>query len=266
MFPLCLTAVCNPGFFHASRTQCNPCPTGSITTTFGATSCGPCASAALVAPVPGLTECEPCPTNAFGVEGGSRCGCTAGFFGKFVGATGQCRACPRGTYRTAAAFPDDDCSLCPGNSTTINGGATSVNDCVCVAGFQAAANDAILGPTCVQCAPGQFSTVGSFCRECRTLGEDYVSLTPGSTECIFCSSTYRNSKATDNNTVCGCTCALRMACALRCGVPAPHRQTCLSVRTLTRSQTTEHPLLRPGRATSATCLSARRAPSAWRAT
>lgn len=36
-----------------------------------------------------------------------------------------------------------------------------------------------------------------------------MSLTSGSTDCIFCLSAYLNSKATENNTVCGCKCARR---------------------------------------------------------
>lgn len=62
-----------------------------------------------------------------------------------------------------------------------------------------------LGPACVRCRPGWYSaSVDEECSPCSSLGDDYASIFFGSTSCLVCSLTWRNSRAMEDNTVCGC--------------------------------------------------------------
>ncbi|EEC13583.1 neurogenic locus notch, putative [Ixodes scapularis] len=70
---------------------------------------------------------------ACGARGGTyQWVCNPGY--QEAGTPGQCRPCPRGTYRGAAG--NEACLPCPGNSTTKDEGARSVSQCSCLAGYE----------------------------------------------------------------------------------------------------------------------------------
>ncbi|XP_076359177.1 sushi, von Willebrand factor type A, EGF and pentraxin domain-containing protein 1-like [Tachypleus tridentatus] len=65
--------------------------------------------------------------NCFcGTRGGRyECACGAGYFGS--GHRGECKMCPKGTYKRGAG--SDLCKSCPSNSTTLEERSTTIGDC-----------------------------------------------------------------------------------------------------------------------------------------
>ncbi|XP_077558215.1 sushi, von Willebrand factor type A, EGF and pentraxin domain-containing protein 1-like isoform X2 [Haemaphysalis longicornis] len=112
------------------------------------------------------SSCLPatCDVNALcacGSPGGSyRCVCKAGYQGDGT----KCQRCPRGTYKTEAGY--HQCVSCPANSTTSREGATTVDKCSCIPGYEREGrSDATCIP--VRCAslshPAGGSTVPNPC-------------------------------------------------------------------------------------------------------
>ncbi|XP_067134813.1 sushi, von Willebrand factor type A, EGF and pentraxin domain-containing protein 1-like [Centruroides vittatus] len=62
------------------------------------------------------------------------CICGPGFYG-LSGLLGDCKACPKGTYKDKLE-PTDRCTKCPDNSTTVNVASTSIEDCICKKGYE----------------------------------------------------------------------------------------------------------------------------------
>ncbi|KAH7952802.1 hypothetical protein HPB49_001344 [Dermacentor silvarum] len=77
-----------------------------------------------------------CDTNAIcgcGARGGThRCVCKAGYQGD--GTFGKCQRCPRGSYKMKTGY--ENCDICPENSSTPDEGATSLNHCSCIPGYE----------------------------------------------------------------------------------------------------------------------------------
>uniref|UniRef100_A0A147BER9 Fibrillin n=2 Tax=Ixodes ricinus TaxID=34613 RepID=A0A147BER9_IXORI len=78
-------------------------------------------------------QCDANAICACGARGGTyQCVCNPGY--QEAGTPGQCRPCPRGTYRGAAG--NEACLPCPENSTTKDEGARNVGQCSCLAGYE----------------------------------------------------------------------------------------------------------------------------------
>ncbi|XP_075545715.1 sushi, von Willebrand factor type A, EGF and pentraxin domain-containing protein 1-like [Dermacentor variabilis] len=77
-----------------------------------------------------------CDTNAIcgcGARSGThQCVCKAGYQGE--GTHGKCQRCPRGSYKSKTG--SKQCDICPGHSATPDDGATSLDQCSCIAGYE----------------------------------------------------------------------------------------------------------------------------------
>nr|XP_054930144.1 sushi, von Willebrand factor type A, EGF and pentraxin domain-containing protein 1-like [Dermacentor andersoni] len=77
-----------------------------------------------------------CDTNAIcgcGARSGThQCVCKAGYQGE--GTHGKCQRCPRGSYKSKTG--SKKCDICPGHSATPDEGATSLDQCSCIAGYE----------------------------------------------------------------------------------------------------------------------------------
>ncbi|XP_075731468.1 sushi, von Willebrand factor type A, EGF and pentraxin domain-containing protein 1-like isoform X2 [Rhipicephalus microplus] len=77
-----------------------------------------------------------CDVNAIcgcGARGGNyRCICKEGYEG--TGTSGTCRRCPRGKYKKEIGSLN--CKECPGHSTTSDEGANSLDQCLCIPGYE----------------------------------------------------------------------------------------------------------------------------------
>ncbi|XP_022103007.1 sushi, von Willebrand factor type A, EGF and pentraxin domain-containing protein 1-like [Acanthaster planci] len=143
---------CPRGYYQTEQAQfsCDQCPPGTTTVVEGANNKTWCEEACLAGnfssngivpcfkcmlgeyqPLPGQTSCVACPngttTQDYGAQSLNQCLeiCSPGN----VSDTGlaPCRPCDRRTYQP---LPQQrHCILCPGNTTTLTSGATSVDDC-----------------------------------------------------------------------------------------------------------------------------------------
>lgn len=158
--------VCSAGYHRVDGT-CQACPVGTFKAGAGddSTLCLPCAEGTFSNA--GSTECTLCPENS--VTGTtdpgdvSSCWCQAGYhyssgacapclpgsFKSTVSNTDGCTACPADSYEPDQAAAG--CNGCPGGSSTYTAtGQTSVDACLCTAGYEPD------GDGCKQCAAGSY--------------------------------------------------------------------------------------------------------------
>ncbi|CAL1293720.1 unnamed protein product [Larinioides sclopetarius] len=92
------------------------------------------------------------------------CVCGPGYYG-YSGLAGQCRACPKGTYKSRLE-PANQCKACPAGSTTTKEASTSLKDCVCKEGYE---GDPLTGLPCTlrKCPPLQKPTNGFVFGDCE---------------------------------------------------------------------------------------------------
>ena len=97
--------------------------------------------------------CSKCRAGTYATLAGSTsCTlCPAGSFCSF--ASVNATVCPLGTYSTASGA--DSCTPCPLNATTTSTNSTSVNSCVCAAGFFGR------NPTCLLCPRGHYCPINT---------------------------------------------------------------------------------------------------------
>ena len=187
--------VCIPGSFGDGLTDCQLCSPGSYAPSYNLTECLPCPtsstspegsvdlSACVCTQGHELVNgtCQACPIGKYkNVTGDhactecpfgsttdgnasldlSDCQCSLGYFASSTGI--ECTACPVGEY--ADNLASTSCKVCaatsppgsPGFTTTIGEGSTSIDDCVCEAGY--AGGDSV---ACTPCPNATFKAVAS---------------------------------------------------------------------------------------------------------
>ncbi|XP_076362747.1 sushi, von Willebrand factor type A, EGF and pentraxin domain-containing protein 1-like isoform X2 [Tachypleus tridentatus] len=97
------------------------------------------------------------------LSGTHTCACGPGYYG-LDGQLGNCKACPKGTYKNSYEVASD-CTACPFKATTLREGSTSIRDCSCVTGYN---GDPSTGKSCtiVECPPLQAPSHGNLLRPC----------------------------------------------------------------------------------------------------
>ncbi|KAF8768189.1 Sushi like protein [Argiope bruennichi] len=98
------------------------------------------------------------------LSGMHTCVCGPGYYG-YSGLAGQCRACPKGTYKSKLE-PAKQCTSCPAGSTTTREASTSLKDCVCQEGYE---GNPLTGLPCTlkKCPPLQKPTNGFVFGDCE---------------------------------------------------------------------------------------------------
>ncbi|XP_033104655.1 sushi, von Willebrand factor type A, EGF and pentraxin domain-containing protein 1-like [Anneissia japonica] len=85
-------------------------------------------------PFPGIGCCDTYAQCTCALVGGSHdCVCGPGYKG-LSGLVSRCIPCPRGTYKDVLE-PLEKCFPCPDHATTLDVGAESIDDCVCIEGY-----------------------------------------------------------------------------------------------------------------------------------
>ncbi|XP_071950679.1 sushi, von Willebrand factor type A, EGF and pentraxin domain-containing protein 1-like [Antedon mediterranea] len=85
-------------------------------------------------PFPGIGCCDTYAQCTCALVGGSHdCVCGLGYKG-LSGLVSRCIPCPRGTYKDVVE-PLEECTPCPEHATTLDYGAESMAECVCIEGY-----------------------------------------------------------------------------------------------------------------------------------
>ncbi|KFM65594.1 Sushi, von Willebrand factor type A, EGF and pentraxin domain-containing protein 1, partial [Stegodyphus mimosarum] len=125
------------------------------------------------------------------LSGMHTCVCGPGYYG-LSGLMGQCRACPRGTYKSKLE-PTRSCTPCPPGATTAELASTSVNDCYCKDGYFGDPSSKV-PCTLVKCPPLQKPTNGFIVGSCES--------TYGSTCFFMCEDGYELVDQRDDTRTC----------------------------------------------------------------
>jgi hypothetical protein len=148
------TLACNPGQSQG--------PAGTYVYSCTGTTLSPVAPQCDVCPVNTYSDtpahpppCDSCPDGSSvlipGAQSVAECQCDAGYIGDIQVPTDLCTACGIGQYQPARG--SGSCIDCPDDSTTTDTGSTTMDQCLCEAGYSGdAATDG-----CDQCAAGQYS-------------------------------------------------------------------------------------------------------------
>ena len=142
---------CSVGnYFDSAKQGCQPCPMGQYQDLYGQTSCKLCALGTYQ-DAEGQTSCKVCDIGTYqDVEGQATCKlCDVGTYqdekaqtsckvcdiGTYQDAEGQtsCKICEIGSYADSSGM--EICSNCPANSTTTATSSSSVENCLCKAGY-----------------------------------------------------------------------------------------------------------------------------------
>ena len=125
----CVYAECPPGYYGEPNSVCGFCEIDTYKNTYGS---GPCQQCPLHSSTGNVKGAEVCMCNA-GYSGNGITTCTACTGGTFaVVGSSKCETCASGTYSRLAAV---SCTRCPENTTTLQPGAFSVDQCQCADGF-----------------------------------------------------------------------------------------------------------------------------------
>ena len=145
------------------------------------------------------------------------CQCRRGYSNVSMVAPWTCSQCQPGTYKTSigtgACVQCDEysynslyggdyvgsCLPCPAGSKTGGPGSTSIEYCICVAGYG-------LDGYCKPCAPGQSSTdTDPYCTNCPINTYSIASKATASSTCVPCPSYAATAKnGSDQASDCGC--------------------------------------------------------------
>jgi len=183
--------TCNAGYYSVtggSTTEpCTQCPANS-TSSAGSTKCACTAGHYSEDGFAGVDGCPVCPANTyseFDGSGSTRCvPCADGYTTE--GETGksradQCKACPRGNYRSSAMAA---CELCPKNTYSSIVGSGSCAPCPAGTHVDALGSQSIFA--CQLCPPGSASTGGQDCAVCPVNTMANLGTSSGSTACVAC--------------------------------------------------------------------------------
>lgn len=145
--------------------------------------------------VTGTGSCTTCPpkssTSGVGSSSLDDCTCNAGYTPDVV--TGECTACPVGTYK-AAPPSRSACTSCGTGRTTTDVARISALECTCAEGYggancvlcEAGKYKPLIGnQECYQCVPGRTSPPGSSAQSACTCKPGYTSVT-GVATCQDC--------------------------------------------------------------------------------
>ena len=171
--------ACGDGQFAPARsTQCTDCPLGQADTDRDpSTPCSDCPDGTF-APA-NSTQCDSCAAGQFDHDNDAATACADCALGQFseASASGECQACPAGTYAAPGA---PSCTACvPGTVDEDEDPTTPCTDCD--VGYYASVG----GQTaCTQCSSGTFDDrdPSTVCEECAPGKSPFANLT-GCDEC-----------------------------------------------------------------------------------
>ena len=159
-----ITLICPTGTYYDADT-CKQCPSGTYSSTTGATGVTSCMScpAGTYSSMMGATSstnCTSCPVGTFSTPGSSVCTlCPSGTYSSTTGAS-MCTSCAAGTYSSVTgATTSSVCTSCPSGTYSSTTGASVCTSCA--AGTYSAATGVTDATSCMSCAAGTFSTSGS---------------------------------------------------------------------------------------------------------
>lgn len=191
--------ICDAGFRRDADT-CVACAAGTVQDGTDDSRCVTCAAGSYEVQ---HTVCEPCAAHSNSPPGATACTCNAGYEDR----GGTCTACDAGTYAPSqnstcqpcapstwtASLASLSCAACPEHSGSTVTGSTSVQSCVCAAGYAGEAGE------CTICAAGTFHAAGT--TTCTSCGADTYSGADGATACLACGA---DASAGSGATACTC--------------------------------------------------------------
>ena len=152
----------------ASHTPCTPCQPGKYKAIVGTSECELCGVAKYSSVQAGASEsvCRSCPDYAswspYGSATSQDCVCASGYF--LPAGAMLCAACQEGKYKPT--YGDNaSCIECPSHSTTIGIRSTSLQNCLCQAGFTGEPSNL---EACSPCEAGYYKHIlgTARCRAC----------------------------------------------------------------------------------------------------
>ncbi|KJE94763.1 keratin-associated protein 5-4 [Capsaspora owczarzaki ATCC 30864] len=187
--------ACDPGFVPAANARsCVPCEPGFSQPIGGEAECSLCDRGTAQSQY-GHALCDECGPGYEAPDFGQQA-CGLCDLGKYSSGTRnvRCTSCPVNTYQDTQG--QSSCDPCPANSTTLTlQGATSIQQCICDAGFRWEATLLLCmpcdpGSKCqdgiqTSCLPGQYqpNPARSSCRNCPA---GSISTTAGAIACDGC--------------------------------------------------------------------------------
>jgi hypothetical protein len=174
---------CNFGYTGPDGGPCNMCVAGKYKDMIGSETCSLCSAGKYSAGVGEVSEltCIDCPANSISEIGSvmiSDCKCRKGY----AGPDGNpCAACVQGKFKEVTG--SSECSDCPSQTWTIDGGQDEEVDCLCNQGYSGSG-----GRMCTSCPAGKykFERGPSECLACRKGKYSSSTAQVSESTCISC--------------------------------------------------------------------------------
>ena len=193
---------CGPGYYQEPGVElCVPCLPGTYKHYNGNQACTRC-DVGKYASNNASSVCDVCPDNTTSFQGAatrSECICDRGYTlihqntvfnscvscttGTYKNSTGSagCTACPYNTFSGEfSAVSITTCSVCPENTATLYDGRSSIQDCVCIAGYK------LENGSCTPCNVGKYKNITSSVVECTLCPQNTYSNTSAAAHCTHC--------------------------------------------------------------------------------
>lgn len=173
------SCLCAPGFYGGTAPHCRECEPGTFADVAGSHAC---------------TGCGPHADSPPRSTSRADCTCKAGT----SGTDGFCAPCATGTYANGTGART--CTPCGPMATTAGPGASSRDECICVAGY---APDGDGNGTCSACGPGTFKPAAGnhACEECPAHSTHSLSAQMSQEACL-CDPGFRHQPGSSGDSWC----------------------------------------------------------------